>query len=617
MSNKDELNIPSEQIETKEEIKELQENNEKKEEEEVKTEEKKEESKPEEKKENENEEEKEKSDDEEKEKSEEEKESDSGSEESKNSGSAGSGESKKKKDKEEENEEDDEDDEDDDIDVDDDDDVGSEESSSESKQKDPYHGYLNSKTDYKSFYSDICRDDYLYGYKQNKFYKIMGSKSDKKAPVYTFELKEIKVGNKNTKKNLKLTKNMQYMASLYGKLIKDDKKEEKKDEIKIDKKEDKKDVKKEELTNEIKEEKNDEVKGDLKEEKKEDNKEGNSDDKKEEKKEDNKDEPKEDNKEEKKEDNKEEQKDKSKDKKEKEKDKKEKEKEKNTKKNKKPKNTNLKEVIRDFSEYTFFQKIRIIYLNSLNNPVVFYHKININCSIKEIVNQFLSLYHFKHEKYSDKVPLFFFINGKKHSTSNRTRNKFFIPTKFDYKNDYVLILEKQNLKLKEFDLGTRSNYLNLRGALIPHVVYNSLYNFDIDSFIISKDLVSLECQIFEFKKEINIRQHTDNERTIKQKLKDILDLNWKEKSNLIATIKSVKVQKSKDNYNANLFELSRRFIMPQGKIYIFLIKSSYKKLYAFCGRHISSEGIFIVSKNDKSLLNGFRGKTMSDFVAYS
>ena len=577
MSNKDELNIPSEQIETKEEIKEQQENNEKKEEEEAKTEEKKEESKPEEKKENENEEEKEKSDDEEKEKSEEEKESDSGSEESKNSGSAGSGESKKKKDKEEENEEDDEDDEDDDIDVDDDDDVGSEESSSESKQKDPYHGYLNSKTDYKSFYSDICRDDYLYGYKQNKFYKIMGSKSDKKAPVYTFELKEIKVGNKNTKKNLKLTKNMQYMASLYGKLIKDDKKEEKKDEIKIDKK----DVKKEELTNEIKEEKNDEVKGDLKEEKKEDNKE--------------------------------EQKDKNKDKKEKEKDRKEK----NTKKNKKPKNTNLKEVIRDFSEYTFFQKIRIIYLNSLNNPVVFYHKININCSIKEIVNQFLSLYHFKHEKYSDKVPLFFFINGKKHSTSNRTRNKFFIPTKFDYKNDYVLILEKQNLKLKEFDLGTRSNYLNLRGALIPHVVYNSLYNFDIDSFIISKDLVSLECQIFEFKKEINIRQHTDNERTIKQKLKDILDLNWKEKSNLIATIKSVKVQKSKDNYNANLFELSRRFIMPQGKIYIFLIKSSYKKLYAFCGRHISSEGIFIVSKNDKSLLNGFRGKTMSDFVAYS
>ena len=39
MSNKDELNIPSEQIETKEEIKELQENNEKKEEEEAKTEE--------------------------------------------------------------------------------------------------------------------------------------------------------------------------------------------------------------------------------------------------------------------------------------------------------------------------------------------------------------------------------------------------------------------------------------------------------------------------------------------------------------------------------------------------------------------------------------------------
>ena len=171
--------------------------------------------------------------------------------------------------------------------------------------------------------------------------------------------------------------------------------------------------------------------------------------------------------------------------------------------------------------------------------------------------------------------------------------------------------------MKEFDLGTRSNYLNLRGAEIPHVVYNSLYNLEIDSFIISKDVVSLECQIYELKKEINLRQYTDNERTIKQKLKDILDLNWKERSNLIATVKSVKVQKSKDNYNANLFEISRKFIMPQGKMYIFLIKSPNKKLYAFCGRHISQDGIFIVSKNDKSILNGFRGKSLSDFVAYS
>ena len=527
-----------------------------------------------------NEEEKEKSEDEEK--SEEEKESES--EESKNSESEGS--NKKEKEKEEENEED-EDDEDDDLDVDDDDDIVSEESSSESKQKDPHQGYLNSKTDYKSFYSDIFEDDYLYGFNQNKFYKIIGRKSDKKVPIYTFDLKELKSENKNGKKNLKLIKNIQYMALLYGKakeeniiIINNNKEKEKNNNEEKDKN-DKNPLEKKEEIKKLNEEKEKNKKEEEKDEK----------DKK---------------------DNKEEQKDRDKLKDKKDKDKK-------TKKEKKPKFNGIKAVIRDFSEYTFFQKIRIVYLNSNNNPIVFFLRININSSIKEICTQILNLYHYrKEDKYSSKISHFFiFINGKKHSTSNRTKNKFFIPTKFDYKNDYVLILERQNLKLKEFDTGSRNNYVNLRGAMVPHVVYNSLYNFEIDSLIITNNINSLECQIYELKKDINIRQYTDNERTIKQKLKDILDLNWEERSNFITTIKSSKVQKSKDNYNANLFELTRKFIMPQGKIYIMLIKSNNKRVYAFSGRYNGQDGIYIVSKNDKSLLSGFRAKTLSDFVAYS
>ena len=638
---KDESQKEKNEIEEKEDKKESEKA------EEIKEEEKKDEKKEE--KEDEKEEDKKEDEDEkseeEKEKSESSKDSDVESEESKNSKeskeSKESNEDKKSKDKKEKDEEENEEDDDDDDDIDDDvDDEGnSDESSSENKQKDPYHGYMNSKTEYKSFVNDIKKNDYVYGFKQNKFYKLIDLKdiaNDKKAHLYKFELKEIKNDGEGGKKiNVKLAKNIQYMASIYGKAQEEEKEKEKeKDAKEKEKKENKnKDKDKEEKNSENdikkensntieenkdknieKENKSDEKekkvenKDNIQEENKKDNIEENEN-KIEEKKESEKQE--EENKEEIKEENKEENKDKEKPKEKKEKDTKKKD------NKKKVKNLNLFAVIKDITEYTFFQKIRVIYLNPLNNPVVFYLKINMNTSIKEIIDQFADLYHYKHERYSDnKIPLHIFINGKKHSISNKTQAKYFIPTKFDYKNDYILILEKQLFKLKELDVGSRTNYLNLKGINVVHAVYNSLYNYEVDSFLITKGITSLDCQVYELKKELNIRQYTDNEHTIKQKLREFLDSNWKEKTNLVTTFKSIKVKNSK-SYNCNLFEISRKFILLQGKIYVFVIKSNNKKLDVFNGRRIYTDGIYIVSKNNKSILDGFRAKAISDFTANS
>ena len=538
----------------------------------------------------ENEEEKE----EEKEKSESSKDSDSESDESKESKK---GKGKKEKDSEE-NEEDD--DEDDDVDDDDNDEGNSDETDSYRKQKDPYHEYLNSKIQFTSFFSCISRNDYVYGIKQNKFYKIVDTKNlsrDKKAQIYQFELKELKPENKDKKVNIKLMKNMQYMTSLYG--------EAKETEKDLQQKETKEINDKNENNN--KDNKNNSEDLNSNKEKKEEKeiKEENKEDKSEEKKEKNEIEKKEKNEIENKE------KEKGKDK------------EKNLenpykKKNKKKqKNNNLTVVIKDLLEYTFFQKIRVIYLNSLNNAVVLYLKIDINTTIIEIINKFASLYHYKSNSRSDKLPLSIFINGKMHSISNNTKCKFFIPTKFDYKNDYVLILEKQITKLNEYELSTSYNNLNLKGIVVPHVVYNSLYNFEIDSFLISKNMDFLDCQIYELKKDINIRQFTDNENTMKQKMKEFLDLNWKEKTTLLTSFQSVKAKKSKDSYKANLFVLNRNFILLQGKMYIFVIRASNKRIYTFYGDDISSDGILIISRNDKSIINGFRGKPISDFRANS
>ena len=582
-STKTESNAKVEENDITTEQKDIEENKENKDD---KIEEEKEDKK-EEKKEEKNEQENEdvKSDDEEKEKSEDSKESDSEDEESKNSK-----ESEDEKDKEEEEKEDnEEDDEDDDIDVDDDE--GNSESSSYDRQKDPYHSYLNSKTSYRDFFNDMVKQyDYIYGINQNKFYKMVDMKtitSDKKVYIFKYGLKEIKIGQKV---NTKLIKNIQYMSSIYGK-AKEPEKNNNDEKDKKDEKESKKSVS--DKKDDKKEEKNEINKEDIKENKEENKKEEKSEEKE------NKGEEKE--------------KEKTKGKKEKNKDKKDKKKSK-----KKSKDADFYVVIKDMSEYIFFQKIRVVYVNSQNNPIIFYLKINMNTTIKEIIDQFISLYHYKKERYSSKnIPLHFFINGKKHSKSNKTRSKYFIPTRFDYKNDYILILEKQVLRVKELDLNTDRNYLNLRGVDIPHFVYNSLFNFEIDSFIISQGVTTLDCKIYELKNEINLRQFTDNERSIKLKAKEFLSLNWKEKTNFVTSFKSAKAKKSKENRRANLFELNRKFILLEGKMYIFVIKSPNKRIYAFGGRRTTSDGVYIFTKNDKAVLNGFRGKDISDFVACS
>ena len=150
---------------------------------------------------------------------------------------------------------------------------------------------------------------------------------------------------------------------------------------------------------------------------------------------------------------------------------------------------------------------------------------------------------------------------------------------------------------------------------------NKIQQKDYDLFLgevrISKNMDFLDCQIYELKKDINIRQFTDNENTMKQKMKEFLDLNWKEKTTLLTSFQSVKAKKSKDSYKANLFVLNRNFILLQGKMYIFVIRASNKKIYTFYGDDISSDGILIISRNDKSIINGFRGKPISDFRANS
>ena len=286
--------------------------------------------------------------------------------------------------------------------------------------------------------------------------------------------------------------------------------------------------------------------------------------------------------------------------------------------NNKSVNKKLKNVInisyKEYSNYKIHQRIKIKYINYLNKYLELEIIININCSIKDMSEIFSKMYHIPNRSILHLTPsLVIIINNIKYWQYNDIKNKYFIPNKFDYNNDYVIIIEKEYFDFKEVDLGSYSNYLNLKNEKVPHFVCSLYYNFEIGAFIVSKCCLKLECEIYELKIDKYFNIDFYDEKKTKNKIKEFLDLNWKEKTKLISVIKSDEIKKVVDNFNGIGFKINKKLKLIHGNMYIFLVSSPDNKIYTFNPRSISKEGLIIVSKNDKSILIGFEAKKISDF----
>ena len=269
---------------------------------------------------------------------------------------------------------------------------------------------------------------------------------------------------------------------------------------------------------------------------------------------------------------------------------------------------------KDYSNYRFHQKIKIKYINYLNMFLELEMSININGSIKDMLEIFTKVYHIPNRSVLYATPsLVIIINNIKYSQFNDIKNKYFVPNKFDYKNDYVIIIEKEYFNFKEVDLGSYSNYLNLKKEKVPHFVCSLYYNFEIGAFLVSKYCDNVECEIYEINKDKYINIDFNDEKRTKNRIKEFLDLNLKEKTKLISVIKSNDIKKVIGNFNAIGFKINQKLHLMQGKMYIFWLSSPNKKIYTFNPRSLSKEGLIIVSKNDKSILIGFEAKKISDF----
>ena len=281
-------------------------------------------------------------------------------------------------------------------------------------------------------------------------------------------------------------------------------------------------------------------------------------------------------------------------------------------------NKKLKNIInisyKEYSNYKIYQRIKIKYINNLNMFLELEINININCSIKDMSEIFSKMYHIPNRNGLHLISsLVIIINNIKYSQYNEFKNKYFIPNKFDYNNDYVIIIEKEYFNFREVDLGSYSNYLNLKNEKVPHFVCSLYFNFEIAAFIVSKCCSKLECEIYELKNDKYFNIDFYDEKKTKNRIKEFLDLNWKEKTKLISVIKSNDITKVVDNFNGIGFKINKKLSLVYGKMYIFLVSSPDNKIYTFNPRSISKEGLIIVSKNDKSILIGFEAKKISDF----
>ena len=266
-------------------------------------------------------------------------------------------------------------------------------------------------------------------------------------------------------------------------------------------------------------------------------------------------------------------------------------------------------------KFSVFKKIKIHYLNYLNTKFTFTILININIKLKDFVSMLTKMYHFPNQKSLNKPNLALFIKGEQYTGKclNYSNETLFVPSKFDYNKDYVLVLEYQNFDIINIDFGSKNSKYNFQGEKIPHIVFSSYNNFCLESILVSNKLSYLECDIYVFKDEICLNVERNIGKYNLRKAKDILSsIDWKEKCKFLTTIKSIKSSTYKNNDDVISFSITSNLILRHNKTYVFVINTPKININVFnsgCG----DQGLFIISSDDKAILNGFICKILSDF----
>ena len=272
---------------------------------------------------------------------------------------------------------------------------------------------------------------------------------------------------------------------------------------------------------------------------------------------------------------------------------------------------------KDIKEYTLFKKVKMHYLNYFNKKRTIEIIININWKLKEFVDYLIKLYHIPETENNSNIILF--IKNKLYSGEDIEKNdyKLFLPHNFNYQNDNIIIIEKENLDKLNLDLGSSIDKYNFKTREIPHIIYCSYFNFCLESILVSNQLNELECQIYQFYDKItSLNLEPNIGKYYYEKAKGMLSSNWKSKCKYITFIKSLRSTTYRNNGEINeevaSFSINPKINLYHDKVYVFLIKTPSSNINIF-ESGATDQGIFIVSSDNKNIINGFICRKLSDF----
>ena len=272
-------------------------------------------------------------------------------------------------------------------------------------------------------------------------------------------------------------------------------------------------------------------------------------------------------------------------------------------------------TIENMKNFSFYKKIKIYYLNYLNKKISLSIFIDINWTLNDFVVYFSRLYHIPYSKEETKSVISIFIKNEEYTAKDfKSSKKIFLPQYFDYEKDYVLVLEHENFNIINIDLGSKNSKHNFKEEKIPHIVFSSHNNFCLQSIIVSNKLNYLECDIYVFKDEYYFNLERNIGKYNFKKAKEVLSSSdWKNKCKYITSIKSINSSPYKNNDDVICFSISPQLILYHDKSYVFLISSPNSNINVF-NSGSGGQGLFIVSSDDKAILNGFSCKKISDLA---
>ena len=276
-----------------------------------------------------------------------------------------------------------------------------------------------------------------------------------------------------------------------------------------------------------------------------------------------------------------------------------------------------KEIIivnrKNINEYTFNRKLKVYYLNYLDKKITFEISFNINWRLFDFINYIKHLYHIPDIRNNINISIF--TKNKKYSGKELSKFKddFFSPKNFNYEKDYILFLEHENFDIITLDLGSSLDKYNFKGKNIPHIIFSSHNNLCVESILVSKQLKSFECEIYVFRDEYNFNLESNIGKNNYEKAKNVLlSFTWKNKCNYITTIKTMKNSDYKNNEDVLSFSIWPKFILKHDKTYIFLVSTPIMNINVF-DSGAGDQGLFIISGDNKAIINGIVCKKLSDF----